>query len=429
MEHDSDPAQIETSGLDLSPLFDTAKAPPGSEGGFAGWQTIIWREWCRSNDEDYAYYLFELVKSTTFGRRFILLAAALGVLAGGLAGFLISSAITAPIQIGAWDLSQWPVWILTWSMAIAGGLIGLEGSRRFRYWYFWWRGQPSASRVESALRHAVAFYPEARRVWAKPLRLLELQKASPANPAQLIAGLDDPDWVTRFAARHALIDLGGEATEALQKVAADRSNPLWQVAIWLLTTIEQETANQYAWRVNDTVCPRCLTRFGKRSVDLSLGIPFTYFGCRLCGQSREYLYVPQGVVAVLNSRWSEAQSHKDGLLRVNWLERRAPFDFDWVEIAHATDEEVERFAVQLGNDTDPVRRQRYAQLRCFIGSECRLSENTLRILRRMLGQVEQIRQLPERKQGQVSGRLRQQTGTIDRQDDAPGQMKNSETTV
>jgi len=23
------------------------------------WQTILWREWCRTQDEDYAYYLFD----------------------------------------------------------------------------------------------------------------------------------------------------------------------------------------------------------------------------------------------------------------------------------------------------------------------------------------------------------------------------------
>jgi hypothetical protein len=63
------------------------------------------------------------------------------------------------------------------------------------------------------------------------------------------------------------------------------------------------------------------------------------------------------------------------------------FDCDWVEINQATDEDIERFAVQLGNDTDPLRRPRYREMRCLVGPECHLSENTLRILKNMFGQV------------------------------------------
>jgi hypothetical protein len=83
-----------------------------------------------------------------------------------------------------------------------------------------------------------------------------------------------------------------------------------------------------------------------------------------------------------------AQNQHDGLLRVNWLARRTLFDFNQVEIIQATDEDVERFAVQVGNDTDPVRQPRYAQMQCFIASQCRLSEKFLRVLQIMFGQVE-----------------------------------------
>jgi len=48
---------------------------------------------------------------------------------------------------------------------------------------------------------------------------------------------------------------------------------------------------------------------------------------------------------------------------------------------------VERFAVQVGNDTDPFRRPRYRQMRCVVKPECNLSENTLRILDSVFGQV------------------------------------------
>lgn len=74
-------------------------------------------------------------------------------------------------------------------------------------------------------------------------------------------------------------------------------------------------------------------------------------------------------------------------MQINWLARRALFDFDWVEIVQATDEDVERFAMQVGNDTDPFRRPRYPNMHCVIGPDCNLSENTLRILHRTFGEV------------------------------------------
>jgi hypothetical protein len=59
-----------------------------------------------------------------------------------------------------------------------------------------------------------------------------------------------------------------------------------------------------------------------------------------------------------------------------------------VEIIQASDEDIERFAVQVGNDTDPLRQPRYRQLHCRIGLTCHLSENSLRVLQSVFGVVE-----------------------------------------
>ena len=44
------------------------------------------------------------------------------------------------------------------------------------------------------------------------------------------------------------------------------------------------------------------------------------------------------------------------------------FDFDEIEIKDATDEEVERFIVQVGNDTDAWRLERYSKVVCTVCS-------------------------------------------------------------
>jgi hypothetical protein len=69
-------------------------------------------------------------------------------------------------------------------------------------------------------------------------------------------------------------------------------------------------------------------------------------------------------------------------LWVNWLKRQKLFDFDQVEIVQATDKEVQTFAVQVANDTDTFRQRRYGKVPCVISPECRLSEATLRILKK-----------------------------------------------
>jgi hypothetical protein len=75
-------------------------------------------------------------------------------------------------------------------------------------------------------------------------------------------------------------------------------------------------------------------------------------------------------------------------IRVNWLARRNLFDFNAVEIIKTTDEEVERFVVQVGNDTDIARTGRYQQFPCLVHPGCALSENGLKLLRRTFGRVE-----------------------------------------
>ena len=92
-------------------------------------------------------------------------------------------------------------------------------------------------------------------------------------------------------------------------------------------------------------------------------------------------------MAVLDTEIGVEPLQQNGTVRINWLAHRELFDFHSVEIGQASDEDVERFAVQVGNDTDPFRRPRYKQMQCVVGPTCRLSENTLRILERIFGEV------------------------------------------
>jgi len=370
------------------PLPETGTETTADSAGFTKWQTVIWREWSRCEDDGYAYYLFDLIKNTTFGWKFIVTMAVLGTMLGALAGYTIGAIMASGgLYFGPLNLSAFPPVILGLLMAITGGLIGVEGSRRFRALYFWWQGQPSASLVERSLQEAVTQRPAVKHIWAEPLQRLEQEKKRPPQPTQLIETLNSRNWGDRFVAQKTLVVIGGKAAQPLQEIAKDEANPLQKMSMWLLSCIEQETANKFAWRTDNTLCPHCLTRFEPQQIDVGVGVTFTCYGCRVCGQSRDYLYLPDGVVALLHNSANQKMVEKEGQLRVNWLVDRTLFDFDWVGIAQATDEEVERFAVQVGNDTDPFRRPHYRQMPCLIAAECQLSENTLRVLRHTFGKV------------------------------------------
>jgi RNase P subunit RPR2 len=262
--------------------------------------------------------------------------------------------------------------------------------RLYRSLWSLWRSRPHPFELEAALQEACAQRPAARRVWTEPLRRLEERKQQPGSPPTLIASLQSWgswNWIERFTARHTLVTLGGESVASLRAIAENRESPQWRTAVWLLKSIAEDTTLRLKRQAPRLLCPHHLVRCSAHTVRLSERTAFTYYGCRACGQSREFLEVPGEVVVILDAGMVEERKQQDDTLRVNWLIHRSLFDFDCIEIVQATDEEVERFAVQVGNDTDALRR-RYKKMRCVVAPRCRLAENTLRILRSLFRKVE-----------------------------------------
>jgi RNase P subunit RPR2 len=161
---------------------------------------------------------------------------------------------------------------------------------------------------------------------------------------------------------------------------------LKEVSNQLLHDIAKETKLRLSHESNQLYCKKCLVACSLIAIPLPQQLDVHYYGCRNCGQSREFIKSDQ-VVAILDNQSQTEYLQQKNILRVNWIVRRELFDFDQIEILHVTDEEVERFAVQVGNDTDPERKPRYKSMRCKISSTCELSENTMRILARMFGEV------------------------------------------
>jgi hypothetical protein len=183
-----------------------------------------------------------------------------------------------------------------------------------------------------------------------------------------------------------ILEMGGEAVPKLQEVIRETSPGRRNAAIQLVRGIAQETGQRLGYRFTELLCPACLSHYAAHQVTLPEWQTVTYYGCRQCGQSRVFW---QGQVVVrLDRDMSQKWLVQEKLIQINWLARRSLFDFDAVTIVQANDEEVERFVVQVGNDTDEQRRPRYKQMHCMVAAKAGLSENTMRILQRTFGRVE-----------------------------------------
>jgi hypothetical protein len=433
------------------------------------WQTIIWREWRNTTDEEYAEHLFELVGDQPVDQVATIISVFLGLFYGAMIGLLISllgivSGLPAwlqiwPVSIGlgtvlggmigylfrliepqlswrdwlsrltfnvspgglglvvmvlsgallcaqiGWLLSWWAgmghligVWLLTVLLAVGLGtkLVGwmLGRGRRskprylhqYRNFWVWWRQQPLGSEIEAALRCACQEPSATQKQWLAVLQSLRRRKTASKVDINVVNQLQSPNWIERFTATHLLVASGGAGVTALQPIANRKSSTMRGTAIRLLQGIEYETTNRLADGAPRLLCPDCLVHCSSHSITITDGPSLSFYGCRYCRQSHNFWDV--AAVAVLDTgQVGDAVQHHGGVVRINWLLRRQLFDFDAVEIIQAYDEDVERFAMQVGNDTDPYRRPRYKQLRCLVDGDCELSENTMRILRRWFGQV------------------------------------------
>jgi hypothetical protein len=184
-----------------------------------------------------------------------------------------------------------------------------------------------------------------------------------------------------------VIKMGGEVVPILHPISR-KYHMLQHVAGQLIFDIGKDTEQRLKGQETQLLCPHCLVHCGAHQRKVRWIGDITYYGCRACGQSQNF--VPSDnyrLVVVLDTGLTAEQTNHNETIRVNWIKSRKLFDFEEVEIVRATDEDVERFAVQVGNDTDPFRSSHYEQMCCTISSDCVLSENTIRILHRTFGQV------------------------------------------
>ncbi len=200
-----------------------------------------------------------------------------------------------------------------------------------------------------------------------------------AYPKIVAAGGSIIPTLTRYAVRHEYF------FRNLLNGNRKKNHPFRLVAMELLQDTAKDT-HKIQKNLADLICHHCLMQCGAKDVAVDGMEKIRFYGCRKCGESND-LYRVKAVVAVLDTQMANEPIQVKNTLRVNWSTKQQLFDFISVEIIGASDEAVERFAVQVGNDTDPIRRPRYKNMTCTIVSNANLSQNTVRILNQTFGQV------------------------------------------
>ena len=391
------------------PLFVWIGGLVGGGGAFWLGQQISPRQWLASLTPNYPFrdfgWLHRLLILALIAGIFIipnvlLMIGLIWGLIGGLVLGLVLGLLSWPL-LGLISLKFFQGQMLTPADALIGWasvgvgigigvLLGTRPNLELEYEYravcFWWRERPLVNEVVLALQQACRVRPRRTITWEKLFSLLKGVETLQHSPETYVSAIQQAKWEKRFVARYALITLGGEVVELLRDIVINGIFPLRQTALWLLQSIERETTIRLTKQMARPLCARCLLRCKDYLISISPEISFIYHGCRGCRQTRDIL--DGEVVAILDTTTiHEERTQIDNQVRVNWLARRILFDFDRIEIIRASDEDVERFAVQIGNDTDPFRKPRYEQMYCLIGPECHLSENTLRILQHTFGEV------------------------------------------
>jgi|GEM_PF-6328423 len=113
-----------------------------------------------------------------------------------------------------------------------------------------------------------------------------------------------------------------------------------------------------------------------------------YLGCRICKQTHTSTRAPK-LIAVLDHSESQQTHEIEDSYRVNWLKLRTRMDFDAIEIGECPEDAITEFCIDMGNDTDAYRIQKYKSVICIIKSGITLSTESMNLLKNRFKKVEE----------------------------------------
>jgi hypothetical protein len=117
------------------------------------------------------------------------------------------------------------------------------------------------------------------------------------------------------------------------------------------------------------------------------------FHCKRCGAQIMPDVIKSDRLLIVCSICHAAHAPIDFYDKQPETERHQQIDMDMpagITVERGKNQEVERFAVKVGNDTDPFRQPHYKTIRCWVAKSCNLSKNSIRVLQQMFGEVNYV---------------------------------------
>ncbi|MCE1247492.1 MAG: HEAT repeat domain-containing protein [Firmicutes bacterium] len=100
-------------------------------------------------------------------------------------------------------------------------------------------------------------------------------------------------------------------------------------------------------------CPKCLARFEKFKESLSLFKSVTYYACRRC-RGEKFIEGAVTIEAVIDIHVDYFIAQEDDTIKINWLKKKLPIDFDRIEIGAADDKILKAFIEVVQKDPNPA---------------------------------------------------------------------------
>jgi HEAT repeat protein len=226
-----------------------------------------------------------------------------------------------------------------------------------------------------------------------PLLQEPLETAKAAFQALVRVGAPLPDSANHLIGalegrEEALLELGGQAA------AGDFAVVPLLVKHWQQHRSERARkalsaiASALGAVAEQALCPECLTGLRPAKLGTRLDTQMDWFVCRTCGKLPERLFTNvRELVAVLDRGAHGDYSLSDGVLRLNWLERRSNCNFDRVDVVDAEEAQVEVFCQLAGSEMAALHAALPKRIPVAVAPGCTLSRNTLKNLRNTFGPI------------------------------------------
>jgi HEAT repeat protein len=138
------------------------------------------------------------------------------------------------------------------------------------------------------------------------------------------------------------------------------------------TIVKQNKSLASKWR--KLFCPKCLSRFREFKEKLSFLNNITFYACRNC-KGDKYIDDVETVEVILDFHLDYFIAHEDTTLKINWLKRTIPVDFDRVVISAIDEKSLKQFIETTKNNQNPPDTKRKPEIR--VTEDCEISPKKL----------------------------------------------------